>query len=86
MNIEQAQGIPMSVILEKISCKPVRETAKDIWYLSPLHIEKTPSFHISKKANYWYDFGIGLGGNPLKFGCEYLKANGKSHTVTDALH
>lgn len=85
MNIEQAQCIPMSEILQKISCCPVRETSKDIWFLSPLHTEKTPSFHISKKANCWYDFGIGIGGTPLKFACEYLKANGKSHAVTDAL-
>ncbi|MES2652985.1 MAG: toprim domain-containing protein [Bacteroidota bacterium] len=85
MNIEQAQCIPMSTILEKINCKPVKETAKDIWYISPLREEKTPSFHISKKVNIWHDFGTGEGGKPLKFVCAYLLAHGENDTIQDAL-
>jgi hypothetical protein len=35
----------------------------DVWYLSPLHKEKTASFHVNTAKNVWYDFGAGQGGD-----------------------
>lgn len=85
MNIEQAKGIPMSEILNKLNCKPEKITEKGIWYLSPLRSEKTPSFHISNHHNVWYDFGIGKGGDSIAFVRAFLSVSNESDTVVDAL-
>lgn len=85
MNIEQAKGIPMSEILEKLGMKPSKQNNKEAWYHSPFRTEKTPSFHINFLKNCWYDFGDGIGGDVVAFVCEYLKAHNEGHTVSDAL-
>lgn len=51
--------------MRKLGHTPARETARELWYLSPLREERTPSFKISKQKNLWYDFGAGRGGNTL---------------------
>ncbi len=85
MNIENANAIPMSEILEKIGCAPVSRKGSEVWYLSPLRLEKTPSFHIHVAKNLWYDFGDGVGGRPVDFARAYLRMQGKSATVSRAL-
>jgi Toprim-like/CHC2 zinc finger len=85
MNIEQAKGIPMSEILNKLNCKPVKTTDRGYWYLSPIRIEKTASFHTSNHHNVWYDFGLGKGGDSIAFVREFLRASNESDTVSDAL-
>lgn len=85
MNIEHAKSIPLSEILVKLGIKPIKETSKDIWYLSPLRNEKTASFHIDKHKNVWFDFGTNQGGNIIAFVCAYLEASGENNTVPDAL-
>lgn len=85
MNIGQAKAIPIAYILEKLGQKPVRKSAKETWYLSPFRNEKTASFHVNEKRNVWYDFGVGIGGDAVDFGCSYLAALKQSHSVADAL-
>jgi hypothetical protein len=49
---------------------PVAERRKndtDYWYLSPLGSERTPSFHVNRLTNEWYDFPLAIGGNPVDF-------------------
>lgn len=85
MNIEQAKSIPLADILDKLNCKPVRISGYDLYYLSPLRKEKTASFHVNAKKNVWFDHGIDVGGDTIKFVCLYLESIGEDHTVSDAL-
>lgn len=85
MNIEQAKAIPLFNLLAKLGYQPSRETGKQGWYLSPLRIEKRPSFHVHLDRNVWYDHGDGRGGNALDFTVYYLEAQGHPASVSDAL-
>jgi hypothetical protein len=85
MNIEQAKKVPLCVILDKMNCRPSKDTPADAWYISPLRLEKTPSFHVNKHRNVWFDHGIGTGGNSLDLVCNYLKSVNENHTPSDAL-
>ena len=85
MNIEQANAIPLSEILEKIGCQPTKQKGHDIWYNSPLRSEKTASFHINTAKNVWYDFGEAKGGDAVDFVCAYLQSNNEDDTVVDSL-
>ena len=85
MNIEQAKAVRITLVLDKLGVKPQREINQKVWYLSPLRIEKTPSFKVHTGMNVWYDFGEGKGGDAVSFVCEYLKSINEGHTVPDAL-
>ncbi|PZR15126.1 MAG: hypothetical protein DI539_18420, partial [Flavobacterium psychrophilum] len=85
MNIEQANGIALSEILQKIGYSPAKQRGADIWYLSPLRNEKTPSFKIEAIKNVWFDFGIMRGGDVVSFARFYLESQGEDHTTVDAL-
>jgi hypothetical protein len=47
----------------------------DYWYLSPLREEKTASFHVNRRTNEWYDFGLMAGGNPVDFFLRYFNCS-----------
>jgi hypothetical protein len=85
MNIEKANCIPMSEILEKLERKAIKTGTTYDWYLSPLRAERTASFQVNKKTNKWKDFGSGQGGDVVNLICEYLKVSDLYHTVPDAL-
>jgi hypothetical protein len=85
MNIELAKTIPMADFLRKQGFEPSKIKGHDLWYLSPLRNEKTPSFHIHTGKNVWYDHGEGKGGDLITYVCEYLKTQNVDHAVTDAL-
>ncbi|MFN8290186.1 MAG: toprim domain-containing protein [Chitinophagaceae bacterium] len=85
MNIELAKSIPLCEILSKINYKPTKENNIEAWYFSPFRNEKTPSFHVNRKWNVWYDFGESKGGNSVDFVCNYLKSVNENHTTADAL-
>lgn len=42
-----------------------RKGGKDM-YFSPLRDEKTPSLHVDRKKNLWYDHGAGMGGTNVQ--------------------
>lgn len=85
MNIELAKTLAITDICDKLNLKPERSNDHEAFYLSPLREEKTASFHVSKKKNCWYDFGIGKGGNVIDFACAYLASHQENNTVVDAL-
>lgn len=67
MNIEKAKQIPIELVLQKMNYIPSKTNGFDVWYSSPLHEEKTPSFKINTKINRWYDHGLQKGGNIIDF-------------------
>jgi len=85
MNIEQAKAIPISKILEKLDKRPVRQNGHQSWFYAPWRDEKTASLHVHEKNNWWYDFGIGYGGNALSLVQYHLNCSGEASTVSDAL-
>lgn len=94
MNIEQAKTISILDLLSKLNIKPVRETHKEAWFLSPWRKEKTASFKVNKKTNTCFDFGHvpsdevvrkKKAWDPVDFACEHLQQTNEPHTVSDAL-
>ncbi len=87
MNIEQAQRIPLSVILDKMGKAPQRTNGHRQLYSSPLRNERTPSLWVNTKTNRWRDFGDDKwkGGDTVHLVRGYLYAEGESFEVTDAL-
>jgi hypothetical protein len=65
MNILEAKRIPIVDVLGTLGYFPseYRKAGTDVWYCSPLRVEKTPSFHVNIAKNVWYDNGIGEGGD-----------------------
>lgn len=58
-------------LLSKLGYEPSKVIRDDYWYLSPLRVEKTPSFKVNRRLNVWYDHGMGQGGDLIDFGCLY---------------
>lgn len=85
MNVAQANALSLPEILEKLGHKPTRTKGVDLWYLSPLRGEKTPSFHVNTRNNVWFDFGAGDGGGVVDFILAFIRSHGTGTTVRDAL-
>ncbi len=67
MNIEQAKSIDLVAFLSKLGIEPTRRRHTELWYLSPLRSESTPSFKLNQNLNAWYDFGDGSSGDIIDF-------------------
>jgi DNA primase len=80
LSIAKAKEMDMVEYLSSLGFKPERTSGKNIWYLSPLHDEKTASFKVNRNLNRWYDFGEGKGGNLVDFATRYYNCS-----VSDAL-
>jgi DNA primase len=65
MTIFQAKKISIISYFENLNINFKKQNNQDFWYLSPFHLEKTPSFKVDANKNLWYDHGIGEGGNIL---------------------
>ncbi|MBO0950604.1 toprim domain-containing protein [Fibrella forsythiae] len=85
MDIAHANTIPIAQILSQLDIHPKRSTPHRLLYLSPVRLEKTPSFWVYLKTNRWHDYGDGRGGDPVDLVCAYLKFCREAHTVSDAL-
>ncbi len=85
MNIEEANCIELTTILDELKLEPVKEKGHERWYHSPFREEKTASFHVHAGKNVWYDFGEAIGGSVIDFVVEYLASQGKENSVADAL-
>ena len=85
MNMEQANEISLSVILNVLNRQPVKQKGNDIWYNSPFRNEKTASFHIDCNKNIWFDFGEAKGGDVIDLVSHYLFLHGEDCTGADAL-
>jgi hypothetical protein len=85
MSLQHALAVPMPHVLEKLGLKPTTDKPNESWYYSPFRDEKTPSFHVNKLRNVWFDFGEDKGGNVITFAILVLKQNGQSNSVKDAI-
>jgi hypothetical protein len=87
MNIEQANCIPITEILDKINYKPSRISPYDAYYLAPWRNEKTASLHVNIKTNKWFDHGDPgcKGGDAVSLVQKWLQFSGVGYTVSDAL-
>ncbi len=77
LSIVEAKSLDMVVYLESIGFFAQKIRGYDYWYLSPLRGEKTPSFKVARKLNFWYDHGIGKGGNLVDFGVLFYRCSVK---------
>lgn len=68
MNCQQANEMDIVEYLASLNIQPSRITGNDYWYISPMRMEKTPSFKVNNKLNAWYDHGTGKGGNLVDLG------------------
>ena len=67
MNTIKAKEISIEKVLQHLGCEPVKTNGDDLWFLSPLRQEKTPSFKVNRKLNKWFDHGEQFGGNVIDF-------------------
>lgn len=81
MNISQAKQIDLATFLEDQGIHPKVIRGNYLWYLSPIHEEKEPSFKLNKSTNEWYDYSRREGGDIIDL-CKYLY---NVTTVSDAL-
>lgn len=75
INCSEAKKISLISILDKIGAKKVKQTNREIWYISPFRNETTASFKIDLSKNIWFDHGEGKGGNVLDFIMRYFKCD-----------
>ena len=71
----KARQIDMVYYLGSIGFQPLKIRGNEYWYLSPLRVEKTPSFKIDRRLNIWYDHGLGKGGDLIDFGKFYHRCS-----------
>lgn len=53
----------------------LKKSGKNYYALCPFHKEKTPSFFVNKKKQYYHCFGCGAHGNAINFLMQYNKLN-----------
>jgi len=87
MNIHQAKRIKITDIMSFLGHSPLKKErgGTELKYLSPFHAEENPSCNVNITRNAFFDFSMAEGGNSLDFAILYLKTNGKSARVADAL-
>ncbi len=54
---------------------PLQKKGHEYMACCPFHDEKTPSFSVSPRKQFYYCFGCGAGGSAIKFLMEYQKAD-----------
>ena len=85
MNIDQAKTIPIAEILACLGLQPVKSSGRKLLYSAPTRKERTPSFWVYLDTNSWFDYGEGIGGDPISFARTWLKSTREADTVSDAL-
>jgi len=81
MNIQQVKQIPLEDFLKQLGYVPSRTSGGQLWYLSPLRHESTPSFKVNQRLNAWYDFGDGSGGDII----DLVKSLDTISSISEAL-
>lgn len=77
MNIAESKNISLADYLQSMGITPCKRQGNNLWYYSPFRNETEASFKLNLSRNEWYDFGIGKGGDILKFVME-------QHGISDA--
>ena len=67
LSLQTIKETDITAYLKSIGHLPQQTKGNDLWYISPLHEEKTPSFKVNKMLNCWYDHSLGKGGNLVDF-------------------
>jgi DNA primase len=55
--IAKAKAVSIVSLLRSEGCEPVKQSASELVYRSPLRIESTPSFYVNPARNCFKDFG-----------------------------
>ncbi|MCC8039379.1 MAG: toprim domain-containing protein [Bacteroidales bacterium] len=63
ISIQEAKSVSIVDFLARLGYSPARVSQGNVWYLSPLHPKRTPSFKVAIDLNLWYDHGLGIGGS-----------------------
>ncbi len=72
-------------ILETLGFHPVKDRGRDLFYRSPFRRERTPTFHVDRTDNLWYDFGGETGGDVVDFARAFLASRGLGVSRNDAV-
>ena len=72
MRADQAKQIPLKDFLAQLGFEPHQEKNGELWYLSPLRQETSPSFKIARSGRAWFDHGAGQGGTIIDFAMAYF--------------
>ncbi len=67
LSLQAIKETDIASYLQSTGHLPQHMRGNNLWYFSPLHEEKTPSFKVNKSLNCWYDHGLGKGGNLVDF-------------------
>lgn len=70
MDISEIKKVSVVAYLRTLGYKHTRVSGKNLWYFSPFHFEKHPSFKVNTERNLWYDFSINRGGDIINFAKE----------------
>lgn len=84
MDLEQVKSVPISYLAERLGGRFAYKRGHDDWWYSPFRPEeKTPSFKIDTRTNFWKDFGHHLpGGSVIDL---YLDFNGIDRRDKDGI-
>lgn len=74
MKTQEAKQLSLPELLAQLGYKPTKVSGKKLWYKSPLHQERTPSFCVEPGhtlAWIFSDYGANIKGNILDFAMNY---------------
>lgn len=71
---KEIKTIPLADFLSQLGHEPAARKGTRLWYKSPLRQEQTPSFKVETTFNFWYDFGLGKGGNIIDLAAELYQS------------
>lgn len=72
--LKEIKSIPLATFLSQLGHEPTVRKGTRLWYKSPLRQEQTPSFKVETTLNFWYDFGLGKGGNIIDLAAEMYQS------------
>lgn len=70
LSFKEAKQISIVEYLSGLGFEAAKIRGNDSWYYSPFREERTPSFKVNIKQNFWYDHGSGEGGTILDLGAK----------------
>ena len=73
--IDTMRQIPLADFLARLGHEPVRRSGNELWYRAPYRSERTPSFRVNVAKQFWYDFGLGKGGDIFTLAGEFARSS-----------
>ncbi len=73
--IEIMKRMPLADFLARLGHEPCRRSRNELWYRAPYRSERTPSFRVNVEKQFWYDFGLGNGGDIFTLAGEFLQSD-----------